>query len=348
MFKTFNKTPFETDLVVFPDEHGRDTAIAVVKATFSIETDRITVAETQQPIVAVDEYWGDPRSTSLKYASETSLPKPFTDIVMIGHAYSNGKTKCHVALRVGEYCKIVTVYGDRTWKGLLSLGDKTDPRPFYKMPLIYENTYGGSDQHKSDPEKVATCPENPVGTGFTMAKGRNQLKGMKAPNIVPYRQGVLDLLAEDKPDGFGYIPANWLPRSSYCGTFDQAWQKERMPYMPADFNPKFYNAAHPDLITRQYLKGNEPVRIENATPDGLLAFRLPDIPMTITFNIGGRRSTVAPNIDTLILEPDEQRFMLIYRAGLTCDKKMMEVFSAEINLTSDASLPPSAGQNELG
>lgn len=334
MFQTLNNTPFESELVVFPDHNGRDTAIAVVKATFSIEKDCITVSEIQAPIIMTDEYWGDPRNTSLKYASEVSLPKPHTDIVMIGHAYSNGRTKSHVRLRVGDYEKTVTVYGDRTWKGLISVSDKSDANPFYKIPLLYERAFGGSDEHKSDPNRRETCAENPVGTGFTMSSGKNRLKGMRAPNIEPVNKGISTLWSADRPDGFGYIAPHWKPRADLCGTFDDAWKQERMPYMPADFNPRFYNAAHPDLITGNYLKGNESVLMENACPEKIVNFRLPGLSMSITFNIGGHKTIVLPSLDTLILEPDQQRFMLIYRAGLSCDKKRMEVFSAEINLTS--------------
>lgn len=146
------------------------------------------------------------------------------------------------------------------------------------------------------------------------------------------------MLAAERPDGFGYIPPHWKPRSDLCGSFDDTWRLERMPYMPADFNPRFYNAAHPDLITRDYLKGGEAVFIENATPDGPLAFRLPRLSLTVAFNIGGQRTTAVPNLDTLILEPDERRFMMIYRAANPCDKKMMEVFCVEIN-AEPGSLP---------
>jgi hypothetical protein len=47
--------------------------------------------------------------------------------------------------------------------------------------------------------------------------------------------------------------------------------------MPADFNYRFYNGAHPDLQVKGFLTGNEPVELNNLTPEGLMRFSLPGI-----------------------------------------------------------------------
>ncbi len=53
--------------------------------------------------------------------------------------------------------------------------------------------------------------------------------------------------ASDKPPpaGVGYVPA-WHPRATFAGTYDEAWRKKRAPYLPADFAPRFFQAAPQD------------------------------------------------------------------------------------------------------
>ncbi|MFH1153745.1 MAG: DUF2169 domain-containing protein, partial [Pseudomonadota bacterium] len=327
MLTTINHTPFDTRMLVLQNRDGYDTAVAVTKATFSLDGNTPSVSGTQQPIVFSDRYRGRPGKSSLLHASETTMPKPFTDIVMNGHAYGRGRSEILVSLTVGRYEKTVKVSGVRYWKGMLSMTSMTGPEPFARIPLDYEHAFGGEDEHASDPSRKETWPENPVGMGFIMNGGKNQTKGIKIAPIENPSKRIKDPWSRYSPEGFGYMAPHWMPRSGFAGTFNDRWLRERMPFLPEDFNPRFYNAAHPDLITREYLAGNEPVAIINATPDGALKFRLPGLRIHTVFHVQGTPEPAPSHLDTLILEPDERRLMMVYRASMGCDKKMYHVES---------------------
>ncbi len=329
MLQISNKTPFTVDIAVFPDEEGIDSAIAVLKATFEIVHEKICISKIQQPVVKNDEYWGEPGKSSLKYASEICLPKPSTDIVMNGHACApEGKAvyALNVSLRVGRYFKKALVFGDRYWKRSLGMCSKTDPVPFVRMPLIYENAFGGEDIHRSDNRRADCEPRNPVGCGFMTKEGESDLK---LPNIEDPDNTIKSWKDHPAPVGFGYISPSWEPRIKYAGTYDETWRKNRAPFLPHDFDCRFFNCAYPDLITESYLKGDEPVIIENVGRHGTVSFRLPLMKLEFVFNIDGKRITRRPNLDTLLIEPDEKSFSMIWRACERCDKKALKIRNVE-------------------
>lgn len=186
MLQAKNRTPFAAAVNVITGLDGNETAIAVAKATFSHDGDRVTLAGEQLPVVTSDDYYGDPAATSIRYASEVSLPKPGTDIVLIGHAYApDGKraTRVIAGLSVGPVSKTVAVFGDRFWDSILGIPNISNPAPFQTMPLKYEFAYGGTDSHINDPKRIETFPQNPVGCGFRMKNGRNAESGQQLPNL---------------------------------------------------------------------------------------------------------------------------------------------------------------------
>lgn len=330
MLQISNRTPFTVDLSILRDEEGIDTGVAVIKSTFTIAPD-IIVSKSQMPVIKNDEYRGKPGHSSLKYASEITLPKPATDIVMIGNAYAQNRKKLHVSLKVGDYSKTVAVFGDRYWKRTLGFHFITDPKPFTKIPLIYEKSFGGVDVHGSDKNKIECEPRNPVGCGFKIRKGRKRAAGLKLPNIEDPDHLVRSIKHRPMPAGFGYIAPAWEPRKSFTGTFDEKWEKYRAPYLPEDFDSRFLNCAHPDLITDGYLQGGEEVFIENATWGKIIKFNLPKMEFKAVFNIDGRKIIHQPALDTLILEPDDNRFSMIWRASERCDKKVLKVQRVDIH-----------------
>ncbi len=77
-----------------------------------------------------------------------------------------------------------------------------------------------------------------------------------------------DPFATHAPAGFGPIPPFWRLRQHYAGTYDEAWQAERHPRLPEDFDYRFYQCAHPDLVLPGYLAGDEAVQFARLTPGG--------------------------------------------------------------------------------
>ena len=71
------------------------------------------------------------------------------------------------------------------------------------------------------------------------------------------------------------ICAHWMPRRQYAGTYDARWEQSRAPYLPADFDPRFFQVAPADQVVPGYLTGGEPVELFGVSPWGPVRFTLP-------------------------------------------------------------------------
>lgn len=335
MLQLSNPTPFKCSLAILPDENGIDCAYAVMKATFAVENNRVSVAAEQQPVVPADQFRGDPATSSLSYAGDLGLPKPATDILLRGHAYApNGSApSCDVRVKVGTTEKQVRVFGNRVWDGGLFGLRMSDPEPFLKMPLTYELAFGGRDADPEKPDAVEYEPRNPVGRGLVPKASRAPRKGIALPNLEDPKQLIAGPKDRPAPACFGPVCGHWEPRKSFAGTYDEAWQKTRAPYLPKDFQPRFLQAAPADLIAPGYLNGGEPVEVSGATPSGDWRFALPTVALQFTFAFDGAKHPCTPKLDTLWLEPDDRRLVLLWRGRFAVDKKVHRLEELRVTCT---------------
>ncbi len=334
MLQLNNQTPFPAGIAVFPDVHGGDTIYVAVKGTFSIQED-LKIAPEQRPLTLADEYWGEPGKSSLKYASEIHPAKPSTDVVLVGEAHAPGKRLVEwldVALVVADRKKIIRVFGDRRWdEGFFGLSI-SKPVPFAQMPLMYERAFGGAQEADPATDQGACEPRNPLGLGFMGKRSHKEMNGRPLPNIEDPNHLIRSPGDQPPPAGFGPIAPSWMPRVSFAGTYDEAWQRQRAPYLPVDFNPRFLNVAHPDLVCPGYLLGGEPVEVVNASPRGNLRFHLPKVDLAVGGWMAGKRETLEPRLETVLLEPSVPRVTLLWRAAFPCDKRVLRVEEIEVSL----------------
>ncbi len=333
MLQLKNTTPFQAGMALFPNEQGIDTLYITLKATFEIGKG-LAVAAEQRPVALADEYWGEPGVSSLKYASEAHLAKPATDVILVGEACAPDQrpiSKIDVTVAVADRRKTVRVFGDRIWEGGLVGLRMTLPTPFERVPLIYERAFGGVHERE---EGALFEPRNPIGCGFVGKKRKKEIEGMKIPNL----EDPADLIGkpgdQPPPAGFGSISPAWEPRKSFVGTYDEAWQKKRAPFLPNDFNPRFFNMAHPDLVCKGYLKGGEPVEVVNASPNGPLRWKLPTCRVEASVQVMGKLEKPPLYLETVLIEPSASALCMTWRAALVCGKKAMKVEQVELVLQS--------------
>lgn len=330
-----NKTPFAFEALYLVDEQFRPLIVPLVKGTFAIGKDgRCVLADAQIPPNLGGECWGeDPATSSYKYEPEVAFVKPATDVVLIGHAYapSRNATEMRVELRVGRLAKEAAVFGDRVWFRAAGAISATRPRPFEKIPLVYERAFGGWDRSLADPLKHTFEPRNPVGTGF---RGSGSFEdGIRLPNIEDPRKLVDSLGDRPPPVGFGFVSPHWKPRAELAGTYDEGWSKSRAPLLPKDFDRRHLNAASPGLIAPGYLRGDERVAAVGVTPEGSLTFALPGAqPPTVRVGlVGGEAKVVPMNLDTVIIEPDDRRVMLLWRGNQVLRTGPHDVRTVEVS-----------------
>jgi hypothetical protein len=227
----------------------------------------------------------------------------------------------------------LAVFGDREWKN----GNISSPVPFEQMPLVYEKAYGGTHTiQEKDKNETTTLsePRNPVGKGFIGKRQGKEINGIQLPNIEDSRQLISTNRDRPAPACFGLISPAWQPRVQYAGTYDEAWKKHTAPYLPNDFDRRFFNMAHQALITEQYLKGSEPVQIRNVSPLGELNFCLPINPLEVLVHIKNRKEKPPLFMETVLIEPDENRFSVVWRASTPCDKEILNIKQIDVNYLS--------------
>lgn len=328
MLQLSNTTPFRAGIDVFPDRRGVDTLHIAVKATFRLGAS-LTIAEEQAPLHPADVYWGEPGRSSVRYPGDRHLLKPSTDVLLVGQAHApRGKPtrELLVEVEVAGLHKVVRVVGDRAWAGGGTRA--TAPVPFLAMPLVYERAFGGCSAPDEDPGEE---PRNPVGRGFRGASDRD-IDGTPLPNLEDPRSSVLDVGDRAAPACFAPIAPAWSPRRAYAGTYDEAWRSRRAPYLPADFDPRFFHTAPAELVAPGHLQGGEPVRVVNAAPDGPLHTTLPTCALAIEVQIAGVRTPLRPNLETVLIEPDDWRLCMVWRAALACDKQALLIERVAIRL----------------
>jgi hypothetical protein len=313
-----NRTPFPGQLIVVPDRDGYETLVSVLKGTFTVGSGACEPAEEQAAIVAADEPWGEPGASSTRYESDLAIFKPATDVVMIGHAHApkKGTRQMDVSLRVGTLGLKARVSGDRHWGYFLTLPRMSAPKPFEKIPLVFERAFGGAQPTKDGKEIEFLDERNPVGTGYVRKGRRKFINGLAVPNIEDPRRPLKRLGQKPPPLGFGYLGRHWLARRQYLGTYDKAWEANRLPLLPEDFDERAFCGAPAALQALPHLVGGEPVRAIGVTPGKPLRFDLPTYRPAMDAYFEGKWVALEPLLDTVVIEPDVPRVCLTWRARL--------------------------------
>lgn len=320
MLQLENQTPFKAAIAVLPDRAGIDTLYVIVKATVSLRPN-LALAEVQVPPTLADEYHADPAASGLKYASEMHIGKIGTDVILIGRAWAPDKRpvpRMQVGLSVAGRQKTILVTGDRVWRD----GQPSDPKPFESMPLVWERAFGG--MHRNG-DKVAAEERNPVGCGFAGGRKAADMQGLPVPNLEDPAAPLRQVGQAATPACLAPIAPSWLPRRAFAGTYDERWQRARAPYLPDDFDPRFLQCAAPEFAFDRYLQPGEPVQVTGVMPDGPIAFTIPSSRLSVAVTIAGAIEAPPANLETLAIEPDENRACFTWRALVPCDRKALKV-----------------------
>jgi hypothetical protein len=208
------------------------------------------------------------------------------------------------------------VFGDRIWFKAMGSVSMSNPVRFERIPLTYERAFGGWDRDHPDPRKHGCEPRNPVGTGYRGHGGF--VEGLRLPNLEDPRSRIRSFADKPGPAGFGFISPHWQPRAALAGAFDENWQKGRAPLLPKSFDRRHMSAARPGLVASGYLRGTEQGVVAGAVPEASMRFALPGIPApSVQVRlVDGAPQAPAMNLDTVMVEPDHRRVMLLWRGNL--------------------------------
>lgn len=341
-----NDTPFALEVTELSDEHGQGLIVPIVKATFDIRQQGLELSSEQRPVTFSGEHWGDPDLTPYKLEPETAFCKPDTDLVLVGTAhFGRGVTQSEVSFQVGDSVQRLRVTGDRAWHRSGVGIRATPPRAIDRLPLSYEFAYGGWDRTHADVAQHHCHEPNPSGRGYR-AKGATFRDGSPLPNIEAFG---CTLDAYDGPCqtvGFGFTGHHWQPRRQLGGTYDAAWQRDRSPLLPRDFDRRFFNAASAGLVRRGRLRGDEPLMVRGAR-DAAISARLPGVaaPVCQILRRGAGMTTLSTELDTVIVDIDAMQVLLLWRGALPAPEGMQGI--RELRLRCDDAPKPKAPRIRL-
>jgi len=343
-----NHTPFEFAPLFLTDTEGQPLFVPLLKATYSIGDDGVLrLAEEQQPVAIGGEFWGAAESSSYKLAPEGVVLKPATDVVLLGYAYPSrlGDTETSVGIQVGSIRKLVRVIGDRYWTKSNGIVSMSPPEPFEKIPLLWERAFGGWDRCSEDLQEHRCEARNPVGTGFRM-RWYDQEMQVRLPNLEHPAQRIQNFEDRPQPVGFGFVGSHWEPRAALAGTYDEGWVQSRMPLLPHDFDPAFFNMAPRDQIVSGYLNGDEQIVLLGASTEGRLAFQLPGGGPP-HFNVelrGSRTQSLAAALDTVVVDAESRAVSLLWRAELPVVDVPTDVVSVHVAQRGHADAEPAPAE----
>lgn len=338
MLQLANETPMRVVMTLMPDRRGVESLVVLVKGTFSLD-EAPRLLDAQLPLQVGDVWRGDPGSGSLRLPNEYHPPKPSTDVLLYGHAHTpdhRPRASMEVSLRVGPVQRVVRVWGDREFTGQTSGQVITAPQPFAAMPLCWERAYGGRS-----PDGAFVEARNPVGVGALPDDLRRAapFRGAPVPNLEDPADPFVAPGRPATPVCFAPVAPTWAPRSLRVGTYDDAWDRARAPFLPDDFDDRHYQCAPDELVPARPLAGAEPIALEGLSPRGAVSSRVPQVAFDAAAVIAGVRVPLGLTLDTLCLEPDEQRMSVIWRVQHVVDKRALSIASVRVALRPGGDVP---------
>jgi len=336
-----NATKMQAGYTMGIQPDGRELLVVVVKGTFTIPQDEKQepkLAEEQVPLVMTDVFTGEPGFSAPLYENDFAPRKPRCDVLLNGSAYAPSgipAERVPVSLRVGSWSKSFDVVGNRVWQAGALYIAVSKPEPFTVMPISYNNAWGGVDRSQEDPSKHHYYLLNHAGVGYHEYTSGKYMDGKPLPNTEERGSKITNPKGSYKPMAFGPIGRAWHPRPKLAGTYDKNWLDNKFPFLPDDFKDEYYQAASADQ-QMDYLHGGEDVELMNFTPQGRTAFRLPRLlGLRVVFDLRTEELKELPAVvDSLLIEPDLKRFILLWRASLPLRRTIREVRQIAVGRTA--------------
>ncbi|EYD77438.1 hypothetical protein Rumeso_00987 [Rubellimicrobium mesophilum DSM 19309] len=323
-----NGTPWPANLTIAFDKNGHEQVVVVTKATFElpvVQGNTCRPSSAPLPLTEADVFGPDPGQDAVRMENDFAPHKPLCDIVCYGDAFApDGRpvTELGVGLRLGNWSKVFTVHGSRIWLKTAGGYRVSDKRPFVRQPIGYDHAFGGTDPDPDDPSRSTALDENPAGLGY-YPNLRNR-EGAALAHTSEFRGDATDPTGRFPPRALGPVGRNWLPRRRHVGTYDEAWTESRMPFLPEDFDYRYFQTTAEDQQI-PYPQGGEPIEIVNLSPSGRIATQLPTMEVVVVFERkSGRITQRVANLDTVAFFPEQGLLTMAYRTRITAERDIFE------------------------
>lgn len=331
-----NGSRFDMQATQGLDKEARPWLVVMAKATYRIDVERAgrpVLADEQTKLLVSDVFEGEPGFSAPLIEADYVPHKAVCDVIVKGSAHApRGKAvkELEAGISIGPIRKLVRVVGERRWQKRGSKYVPSDAEPFVTMPITYGRAFGGMYDHTAiesdDLNDFLAHPANLVGCGYAKDKFLHLIKDQAVPNIEARDQRIESPEKDYAPAGLGPIARNWQPRLAFGGTYDQHWQDDVFPLLPADFDERFYQCAPSDQ-QMPYPKGGEEIVLVNLTPGGgQCRFKLPKLALPMAVLTKDRKQqALTPNVDTIAIDTDKLTLALTWRARLPLARGLREI-----------------------
>ena len=309
---------------------GRELLVVVIKGTFVLPKpgEQVRLHDEQLPLIMADTFSGEPGLSAPVYEIDFAPRKHACDVLLVGSAYApEGMqvTRLRVGLRVGPMEKTFDVVGNRVWQAGLTGISASAPKPFTKMPISYDVAFGGTDVNNEDESEHDAYLPNPVGRGWHKHLKNAWVDGKPLPNTEELGKSVGFPSDKCKPMALGPVGRGWPQRARFAGTYDQKWLDDVFPFLPKDFDERYYQTAPVDQQVPPPKRPMEVV-LSGFTAEGVQQFMLPhyEAPVHVFAKAGGFEDHAA-TLDTIVFEPGEGRFTMTWRVARPLKKSLHEI-----------------------
>ncbi len=336
-----NATPMAAGYTMGIEPSGRELLVVVAKGTFHLPDagEAPHLLEQQVPLIMADTFSGEPGFSAPIYEVDFAPKKHRCDVLLVGSAHApSGRPveRVGVGVKVGAMQKSFAVVGPRVWHATMASLRPGNSQPFVTQTISYDVAFGGVDNRHDDPDKHAAYMLNPAGKGFHRHLNSEWLDGAPMPSTEQFNAAITAPDQHYVPQSFGPIGRGWESRSQFAGTYDQHWIDEIFPFLPPDFDERYYQSAPLDQQI-DFLRGGEEVVLANLTPSGKVNFQIPTIDVPVYFfPRKGDHIEQKAVIDTVVFEPDAARFTMTWRTHLPLKKSMFEIAQIVVGKKSKA------------
>ncbi|UYV37336.1 DUF2169 domain-containing protein [Rhodobacteraceae bacterium D3-12] len=334
--QVYNRTPYLWFPTMGMDVAGREYLSFVIKGSFAFPDNPNDLPEPlseQVPLVTADTFKGEPGFSATLWETDFAFRKANCDVVVQGAAYAPGgkpATKVQVGLRVGQWSKSFNVIGPRNWVVVGPTVSTTRPHPFTRQEFSYDTAFGGADLSNPDDDKPPAYVANPSGCGYASPKNQSRLTGQPLPNTEELHEPVTSPYESYRPMALGPVTRGVPQRLRYGGTYDKNWEDNIFPFLPPDFDERYYQQVGEDQQIAPPAPHTEVVLL-NLTPQGREGFRLPDTRLPLRLFRGSATALEQVLLpDSLLIDPEQRRFSLTWRAEVPIKRHLTEFSQAWI------------------
>jgi hypothetical protein len=296
--------------------------IVLVKASFDLSPEGISKKGEPGQLVLADVHRdpANPLGSSLAAAGDLILHKPGCDLYVSGAVrfpYPDVRFPVGVSLGPTERPSVFyqcVVTGPRRWQHSWLKGwHLGEPLPTQDVPILYELSFGGRKRDTAIPVELwDEFPDNPAGSGYSFL-GCSPEDTPAAPqwesvNLRSREMGWRGFV------GLGPVARHWNSRAQFVGTYNKQWHAQYSadatsdgapPILdyPPDFDPRFFQCAHPGLQSAGTPWGDERLRLMGFFQElSLVDTALPDVAVMAFWQQGQARVQRALALDTVHID----------------------------------------------